>query len=402
MPVEFSVLFYTPNIINLMLEGYKTPPELHFYLEEPNALQALTQVIHNRKGSDVAVVGDTWLRGFYEMNALRPFSTFEVTRLGGANAFLPQAWEMTRMKDDPNIWSIPWMIGTRNVFFHRNLLEESGIVAETAFNTAEHFEETLVRLRSTGFVNPFGMDLVGVDLVHQATAWLRGEGGNIMAEDGSQVFINQPQSKAGLEKFFRLLRYIAPEARGDWVPQYITPEARRDWWSMFLRGEIPVGLSGSWFWNHIRVNLPSEQFNQIGVASPPGTPFFGSNHLVIWNHARQVEGALDLVRYLTSVTAFNKLPVDTPGNNEFPARLDVLNAPPFTTDQNYQAIRATIEKSRGFRNWHLGSMIEDRLTQSFYAIAKEVIDNPENNIRPILDQHLDPLAKHLNGILSNL
>ena len=161
-------------------------------------------------------------------------------------------------------------------------------------------------------------------------------------------------------------------------------------------------MSGSWFWNHIRANLPAEQYNRIGVATPPGVPFFGSNHLVIWNHARQIERALDLVRYLTSAAAYNKLPVDTPGNTEFPARLEILDAPPFTTDPNYQAIRATIEKSRGFRNWHLGSMVEDRLTQAFYAIAQEVIEHPQNDIRPILDKHLDPLARHLNQILGSL
>lgn len=402
MPVEFSVLFYTPSFIDKMLEGYQPLPVIHYQHEEPNPLRALERAIQNRQGSDMAIVGDTWLRGFHEMNALRPFSAVEINRMGGEEAFLAQALEMSRMPEDDHLWSIPWMIGTRNVFYHRDLLEKIGVQLETAFTTADQFEATLEHFRAAGVKYPFGMDLVGVDLVHQAAAWLRGQGGDIMAEDGKRVSIDQPQSKAGLEKFFRLLRYIPPEALRDWVPQYLTTEVRRDWWSMFLQGEIPVGLSGSWFWNQIRTSLPPERLSQIGITTPPGVPFFGSNHLVIWNHTAQVEGALDLVRYLASKAAYNKVPADAPGSSEFPARMDALDAPPFTTDPNYMAIRATIEKSRSFRQWHLGSMIEDRLTQAFYMIAQQVVGQPEAEIRPILDQHLNPLARHLNMVLGGL
>src|SRR5512135_1493008 len=45
------------------------------------------------KGPHVSQIGSTWVPTLAMLDALRAFSTHEVSMLGGASCFLPSAWE---------------------------------------------------------------------------------------------------------------------------------------------------------------------------------------------------------------------------------------------------------------------------------------------------------------------
>src|SRR3989304_8125482 len=62
-------------------------------LEWRDAWGELVKVALYGDGPHVSEIGNTWLSEFVSMNALRPFVGMEVSRLGGAQQFLPSAWQ---------------------------------------------------------------------------------------------------------------------------------------------------------------------------------------------------------------------------------------------------------------------------------------------------------------------
>ena len=61
-------------------------------LEWRDAWAELVRVALYNDGPHISEIGNTWLSEFISMNALRPFVGMEVSRLGGAQQFLPSAW----------------------------------------------------------------------------------------------------------------------------------------------------------------------------------------------------------------------------------------------------------------------------------------------------------------------
>jgi hypothetical protein len=58
---------------------HKTTPQ--------SAQQDLNNFALHKTGADVSQMGSTWLRGFIDMNALRPFNILEAGRMGNASQY---------------------------------------------------------------------------------------------------------------------------------------------------------------------------------------------------------------------------------------------------------------------------------------------------------------------------
>src|ERR1041384_5519381 len=92
-----------------------------------SAWNELVRVALDRLGPNVSQIGTTWVGNLAAMDVLRPFTFTEIESLGGPAAFLPASWETVLFMDQPHIWAIPWMAGTRVIYYWRDLLEQAGV-----------------------------------------------------------------------------------------------------------------------------------------------------------------------------------------------------------------------------------------------------------------------------------
>jgi len=136
-------------------------------LEWRDAWAELVRVALYNDGPDVSEIGSTWLSEFVTMTALRPFSSAEIARFGGAQQFLPSAWRgvtpATTSGAATTSWAVPWLADMRLIHYRQDVFEQAAIEARTAFQSPQTLLETCARLRGVGVVwHPFDVRPRGV------------------------------------------------------------------------------------------------------------------------------------------------------------------------------------------------------------------------------------------------
>ncbi|MGC9358062.1 MAG: extracellular solute-binding protein, partial [Anaerolineae bacterium] len=280
-------------------------------LDWREARDALNQVAIYNEGPDVSQIGSTWLRSLVDMNALRPFSARDLRALGRPSDFVDAAWESVHLPNQPETWAMPWLMDARHIYYRRDLLKQQGIDEQEAFTTPQAMEETLDRLQAAGVEVPLTLPTRDSWMtLHNAASWVWQAGGDFVDARGQNLTFHEPQAVTGFKSYFGLERYLTPPARG-----LTDTESDKLFWS----GKAAVTLSGPWL-----LSLhPDERIDQVGVTSPPGPPFIGGSHLVVWKHVGYAPNALRLVRHLTSLrfqSTFGTL------NTLLPARLKAFEA----------------------------------------------------------------------------
>ncbi len=142
--------------------------------------------------------------------------------------------------------------------------------------------------------------------------------------------------------------------------------------------------------------IPDEVRANTSFVSPPGVPFVGGSHLVVWKHNRLKRESLSLIQYLNSPDvqkAYSK------GTGLLPANKEVLSSPSYSNDQRYQRLVKRLETGRSFRSVPLWGMVEDRLNGAFSALWDDLLSNPDSDVREIVEKWILPFNQRLNMTL---
>ena len=361
-------------------------------LEWRGAWAELVRVALYNDGPHISEIGSTWLSEFVSMNALRPLAGGEVNRLGGAQQFLTPAWQSVTPTGAANTasltWAVPWLADMRLIHYRQDVLEQAGIDVRTAFQTPQTLLDTCARLQAAGVPNPVVVPSRQTRMtLHNLAGWVWGNGGDFTSPDGKQVLFVTAQAKAAMYAYFDLARYMSPEMRQ-------RDEYQSD--AAFWRGEAAMTISGPWL--HRSPDASPEIAANMRQALPPGTPYIGGSHLVIWKHTRQMEPALALIRYLNSAEAQPRL-VQTSGL--FPTRLEVLTREPFHSDPFYQMAAEGLKAGRAFPAFALWGLVENKLAEAFTAIWSDILSAPDADIHAIVDSHLQDTAQRLSSTLAS-
>ncbi len=386
--IEFSVMRSSSPGIRPLLEQFEAERGIHVrlrLLDWDSAWSDLIKVALYSDGPDVSEIGTTWLGDLVAMNALYEIGERDIEALGRGAAFLPQAWQSTRLAGEPPVWAIPWVAGARLLFFRQNLLERAGLDPRTAFQNAEQLDATLAALQACGVAVPWTVPTGATHTtLHNVASWVWGHGGDFVTADGKRTLFSEAEARAGLKSYFALARYLAPAVRN---LNGLEPDRQ------FIENtNTALTMSGAWLYGQARPELRE----QIGVALPPGPSFVGGSHLVIWKHSTRYAEALELVQFLTqtSVQVTHSQNVGL-----LPSRLDALAAPPFSTDPLWQLATRGLKSGRSFpvtRSWGL---MEDRLTTALAKLWSEVLADPELDLERAIARRLEPLAKRLDLVL---
>jgi multiple sugar transport system substrate-binding protein len=344
-----------------------------------------------QKGPDLSEVGSTWVDNLNDMRSLRPFSMAEIHQLGGEDAFMPNAWHPTTLAGETHSrqTSIPWLLDTRMVIFRRDMLAKAGINEPGAFASPEAFHDTLLRLRAAGIQYPLAMATGGLS-IHNMASWVWGRGGHFRSPDFRKISLVEPNARQGMVDFFRLHEFIDPASSG---------EGYTDTNKRYFQSSAAVLLSGQWVMQSIKNRaafVNAEVLDNTGYAAPPGVPWIGATHLVIWRHSLHESEALQVINHLTSPAVLTNIYEDS-GN--IPARISVLNAPPFSVDPDYQLMVDIMKRGRGFRSARLWAGVEMRLNALSDQLWLDVFANPTLNLEAEIERRVGDLASRLEKTL---
>lgn len=348
-----------------------------------------------QKGPEASEIGSTWLENLNDMRALRPFSISEINTLGGEDAFLRSAWGRTsgatasQNSTPPRPTSIPWMLDTRIVSYRRDLFDRARIDPALAFNTPEAFYEALSRLRDAGIQYPLVMATGGLS-VHNLATWVWGRGGHFRSEDFRRITLVEPEAQQGMFEFFRLHEFIDPATRG--MNYTATDE-------LYLAGRGAMLLGGSWVMKIIKSGdrrVKPEVHANTGYAIPPGIPYIGATHLVIWRHTLHDQEALQAIGHLVSPEVLARVFEET-GN--FPARITALEGEPFTTDSDYRLAAECLKRGRAFRSSRLWAGVEMRLNALCDQLWIELFANPNLDLKGEIERRIGEMATRLEKTL---
>jgi multiple sugar transport system substrate-binding protein len=387
--LEFSIQAPNADLIQPLLNEFEAKYHIHVkvrLLAWDTAWSDLVKVALYNDGPDLSEIGSTWLGDLIAMSALHAFTPDEISQLGKAERFLPAAWQGCQLFDQPEVWAVPWLVGARFVFYRRDLLLQAGVPEEAAFATVENFDLTLHRLQEHGVPVPW---IVPTTTTHttllNAASWVWAAEGDFVSPDGKHILIAQHQAIAGLRNYFALGRFIPPALR---KLSALLPDGQ-----FVQHDDTAATLSGPWLFSLI----PPDVRHNLGLALPPGAPFLGGSHLVMWKHSRKQDAALKLIRFLTQAEIQAQYAQRI---GLLPAVVEALNAAPFSTDELWQIARQAVKAGRAVPITRTWGLMEDRLAAEFGAVWADFYASPQIDLVTALQHRLEPLARRLDQVLA--
>ena len=350
----------------------------------------LNQIAFQRRGADVSEIGTSWLGDYISMKALRPFAAHEIQRFGGVEAFAPVSWIPGQMDDDVDHYAIPWSIAIFMLFYRRSALEKAGIAEARAFESIDSLEQTVEALARAGHPMPVAPS-VALDryvMLHSLAPFVWNEGGQFRSDDGQKVLFNSPEALRGMARYFNLARSLAPEALEQLNSGYSI--------NLFASETAAITFSScSEIYNPALSR--ADQIGTWGLAPTPPGSFVGGQSLVIWQHTRHDPLAVELVQYLTSHPVQLQQSLF---NGHLPARISGLQSIEFAQPNLHDPLFQALNTGRTYRPMRLWSVMEDRLVQALSSVWDSFYTDPQQDVYPLLEETLNPLARRLQLTLS--
>ncbi|MBK9208313.1 MAG: extracellular solute-binding protein [Anaerolineales bacterium] len=380
-----------------LLRPFESDSSVHISLQRvgwDRAWQTLLMDALEGKGPHVSQIGSSWTATMSMLDALRRFQPNEIESMGGEAQFLPAAWSSVKSEKYSEIWAIPWSIYIFVLYYRRDLLERAGLDPEKAFATPQAMRESFKILSQHG-ITPWAFPSLHpyADLAHIASSFARANGGDFISADGRKPMFASPESSAGLKEFFELYSFIPTAMHG------LSSEACAQ---AFASGETAVLVGGVEIADEL-LNSPDsiqEVRDNLGMTTPPGVPWIGGDHLVIWKSVRAnaelEQSALDLLRFLSKKETqleFYKL------ENILPARIDAYSEIKFSLDSTAATIQRILQTGRPHPTLQLWRRIEAFLNEMLTDIGSAVLRKPETSASEIAERMLAEYEQKLAAML---
>lgn len=352
----------------------------------------LLKVALYQYGPDVSEIGTTWLSSLVAMDALQPFTGFKVQAFGDAAAFLPALWlsgQIAQRPYEPAVaWAVPWWADSRLLYYRRDILAEAGVQEAEAFDNAQHLAQTLEKLQAAGVPVPWVVPTNQSHMtVHNVASWVWGAGGRFVSDDGRHALFAEPAARAGIKAYLELGRFLAESVRG-------LDDTQSD--ALYANEDIAVTVSGPWLLRD--ASASSRALSHSVMTLPPGIPFVGGSHLVMWRHAGHETAAVKLIRFLTSQkfqAAYGR------HTGLMPTRQDVVSMPPFAEDLLYRILAQGLQYGRTFPVVPLWGLVEEELNEALGRLWADLLANEDLDLEKAIAGRLVPLARKLNLTLGS-
>jgi multiple sugar transport system substrate-binding protein len=274
-------------ITPLITEFERRNPDIHV-VDEQLTWQAgqekIQAAIAAGQAPDLCELGSTWLPRFAASGAL-----MDVTPIADSLRGEIGHWEPAMQGG--RVYGLPWVVGTRALFWNRALFRAAGLDTTRAPATWEELLQAATRLSARPGVKGFGLN-AGERYVlfkkFMPFAW--GNGGEIRTPDGQRAAFDSPANAAALAFYVQLAKQSLIEK------QDVIDRA-------FMDSQVGMMISGAWNLRVFAEQAPGLEFDVALIPRPAPkrgrhASFAGGEYLVVFARSQAVDAATRLARYL--------------------------------------------------------------------------------------------------------
>jgi len=359
----------------------------HQLMEWSKAWSDVLSIALYSRGPDLSQIGTTWLGSLWGMKAIRPFTPVDINNLNAPQVFLPAIWKTCSIPEETNIYAIPFTCDTRILLYRRDILARCGVDERTAFQNPEHLYETLAQLQSSGVEIPWAVSTVD-EIHHLVAPWIWGAGGDFHTPDGYRLSLADPRTIEGIYQFYRLHRFIPPQARG---------LSMADCDVLFRNGQAAIVYTV-----HNTLNRSVHDKNRtvpvenIGAAKVPGVPFVGGSQLVIWKHTMVESLAMQVIQYLTSAAYQTDQHYRT---GDLPVLTELLSKEPYKSDPLYKISAESLQTGRTIQAVPRWAAVEARTVVLLQRLWQTIFANPDMDLRAEITRQVTEVSERLKNTI---
>ena len=403
LELEFSYIFDSPQDEQIwaeLMDDFGTQEDIKVRLRRmnwDNAWAELFSFTSLGNGPQVSHIGNTWVSSLARMNTLRAFKPQEIADIGTAEKFMVPNWETGTLLGDKRVWAIPWTAWIYVFCYRKDLLKQAGIDPATAFGSIQAARATIRQLADSTLEIPWlnpQLPNSSRDLLHIASSWIWGAGGDIMDREGTKALFNGPQAIDGMKDLMETYRA---------VPDAYKKLSQQETFDLFSEGRAAALLCNIRGANSF-MNSPADPIvrENLGISATTQIPWTGGGSFVIWDSLRgypeQERAAVKLVKYLTSKEVQLRYSQAT---GSMPSRLEALNELYPDGNPAHAAVMLAAEKGRSYYNMPIWRRVETQLADEIGKTVGDATQNPSADLSDILHAHLDALATRLSITLGN-
>ena len=288
--VVFWQFFPAEQIQPVLDEFAKQNPDLDVQMEQltwQSGLEKITAATAAGNVPDLCELGSTWFPRFASQGALADWSDSTAPLATGMVLA-----DMARVNG--KAYGLPWVVGTRALFWNKDLFAKAGLDTTKAPETWPELLEASRKINALGG----GIAGYGVNageryvLFKKFMPYAWGNGGTLLTPDGKGSAFD---SRANLEALDLLLT-LAKNGRVDKQDQL--DEA-------FMQGKLGAQISGAWLFRKIPKQAPDLHYGVALVPKPAGdhgthASFAGGELLASFSKSKNPTGAWRLAKFLAS------------------------------------------------------------------------------------------------------
>jgi multiple sugar transport system substrate-binding protein len=335
----------------------------------------------------VSEVGTSWVPGLAGMNALQPVPAGMMSTVEGAHDYVPQSWRSCFQFGDSHAWAIPWICGSRVLYYRKDILAEAGVDPETAFADPQSMVDAVLHLRDLGVALPWiTSNVTSLNTLHLISTWIWAGGGDFVSEDGRHLVFAEPGAIESMSAFFQMGRCMGPKRR-----EYTYGNAI----DLFWRGDAAITMDGTWMYADQKSHASQKVLDNLGVALAPGPAFVGGSNLVVWANHADAQPAWELLKFLSEPDSVSTMCALI---GLAPAKLSLLHAQ--GAGSAFDAIlNRAMETGRAPSNHRFSSIVEDNLHYAFGLVWADMLKFPDKNPRDSLRNYILPLKARLEATM---
>jgi len=305
--------FQRPDIMEPIIDEFeRTHPGIDVKVETltwQSGFEKIVMAFSSGDVPDLLELGSTWIGKFAAEGTLEDLSSL-------VEDMKPDfmMWDLATFQG--KTYGIPWLIGSRVLFYNRDLFRRGGLDPNEPPETWDDLLKCARQIDAVGEdVYGFGMNAGERYVLYKKFmpfAW--SAGGQILSDDLTRCVIDSPQNLEAL-KFYLSLKPFSVLDRQDMIDE------------MFKQGRVGMMISGGWNLKRIPEDAPDLDFGVALVprhASGQHISFAGAEILVI-PRGSQKQKAFELARFL--VRAENALKIASEVKGVQPASRKALYDP---------------------------------------------------------------------------
>jgi len=267
----------------------------------PDLLNKILGATTSGQGPDVLNIGNTWAASLQATGAFMPFDAKALTAIGGQEKFVPASFATGGAAGKP-VTSVPLYGLVYGLYYNKKMFADAGLKPPTTWQELQAAAKKLTDPAK----KQYGMVLEGgsyTESVHFAFIFGRQHGGQPFDAAGKPTFTSDGMVN-GVKQYVDLVgkdKVVNPSN----VQYKNGPEAPGD----FAKGKAAMLMSQNNADNTLQADgMKSSEYGVVAIPAPSPLPAGGKDvasfvagiNLSIFKNSKNQDGALKLVKFLTS------------------------------------------------------------------------------------------------------